>query len=229
MRDVRVVYDPPGVQDRGNAWSVHAFDALARAVLDAPFEEAVAVLRWAEASELFTPDQAAEVVSSLPNDARRIHEWVDDGYASFTECIAGTRLKLADFTIETQADVNERQAIDFVVNDVVGLEIDGRQFHESTFESDRTKDLAIAVEGRVPIRASYNMVKEIWPRVEAAIVSAITMHRRGGHDARGENGGATRRAACKPIRTRGKRPWRIAPTPRRSEVAAFCAQSADPP
>jgi very-short-patch-repair endonuclease len=73
--------------------------------------------------------------------------------------------------------VGELGAIDLVIEDQVALELDGREFHESTFEGDRRKDVAITSEGRHPIRVSHSMVRSEWASVERAIEAALRARR----------------------------------------------------
>jgi very-short-patch-repair endonuclease len=69
--------------------------------------------------------------------------------------------------------VGELGAIDLVVEDHIALELDGRAFHESTFERDRRKDLQITREGRHALRVSTSMLYREWHSVEAAIEAAL--------------------------------------------------------
>jgi very-short-patch-repair endonuclease len=204
VRRARTVYDPDEVTSRGSYWSVDPRDALARAVLEASFEEAVTLWDWALSSTIFTESDLAQVANRLPLDARHVIDWADAGSQSHIESVARVRLMQAGYSVTTQEPVGRRQAIDLVVNEVVGLEVDGRAFHAESFEYDRAKDLTIAIEGRTPLRISYDMVKNHWGRILRAIEQVVSQHR-GGRLAPPPLPGLARL-----IRPRGRRTWRLA-------------------
>jgi very-short-patch-repair endonuclease len=179
VKGARVVWDDGPIRDRGSQWAVDARDALGEALLEVNFEEAVALVDWALHSRLITMDEVSEITDALPLDARRIADWVDPRCESFLESIVRTRLRQAGFRLVSQKRVNGSQRIDLVVDDVVGLELDGFAYHATSFEADRRKDIEIAIEGRVPLRVSFDMVFGHWSRVLLAIRAAVAMHRRG--------------------------------------------------
>jgi very-short-patch-repair endonuclease len=207
---VRVVWDDEQVCRRGSSWAVDPLDALGEALLEVPFEEAVALLDWALHEKLLSLDDLPGAVAHLPSDARGIVDWVDPDCESIGESIVRTRLRAAGYAVSSQEPVNGSQRIDLVVNDVVGIEVDGRTFHESSFESDRRKDLAVVREGRTPLRVSYRMVREMWGQFLVAVETAVRMHRRGAVVCVGKSG------PCVPVACGGGRAWRI---PRRSRSA----------
>lgn len=202
----RVVYDRSSVTARGSYWSVAPGDALRRAVLESTFEEAVALWDWATTSDLFDQSDLDDILTSLPKDARKIVDWADGSSESFPETIARVRLVQAGFTVTTQEPVGCRQRIDLVVDGVVGVEVDGFEFHADTFERDRIKDLRIATEGRTPLRLSYNMVKDFWSSIVRAIEEAVVQHRRGStRESTGQLAPPRVRR-----RRRGRRTWALA-------------------
>ncbi|MCU1527980.1 MAG: hypothetical protein JWP75_1743, partial [Frondihabitans sp.] len=204
VRGARTVYDPEAVTSRGSYWSVDPRDALVRAVVEARFEEAVTLWDWALTSRVFSEADLDEVASRLPTDARRVVSWADAGSESHIESIARVRLMQAGYSVTTQEPVGSRQAIDLVVNGVVGLEIDGHAFHAETFEYDRAKDLAIAIEGRTPLRVSYKMIKNRWSRILRALEQAVGQHRL----SRWRPVPTPERARL--VKPRGRRKWRLA-------------------
>jgi very-short-patch-repair endonuclease len=80
---------------------------------------------------------------------------------------------LAGHTVVSQVPVGELERIDLVVDDVVGLEVDGREYHVDRFEQDRRKDLAITLAGYHAIRPTARMVFTEWPDVQRGIAIAI--------------------------------------------------------
>lgn len=163
--------------DGGSASVVSLLDALFRVILDHDLEVAVPCLDWALHSGRMGRIGFERLLLMLPHTARCIREWVDPAAQSVLESVARVRLFRRGWRVRSQVRVGDLDAIDLVVNDHVALELDGREHHESWFVRDRRKDLQIAIEGRHCLRASYGMVVDEWPRLEAAIVSA--MRRRG--------------------------------------------------
>ncbi|MBF4576389.1 hypothetical protein [Frondihabitans sp. VKM Ac-2883] len=164
----------PELSDTGCA---SVMEALVIAVKHLPFEEAVAVLDWACHTRRLDEVDLHRLCARLPKPLRRIAEWVDRDCVSVLESIVRTRLRLLGYEVVSQVPVDTVRSIDLVVDGVLGLELDGRAYHESSFESDREKDLAIVLEGRSAMRVSYGMVRRDWPRVEQGIAAAVAMHR----------------------------------------------------
>lgn len=152
-------------------------DALLHAIPRLPFEEAVAVLDWACHTGRLDEVDLHRLFARLPTRLRRIAAWVDPDCESVLESIVRTRLRLLGYEVVSQVPVDTVRSIDLVVDGVLGLELDGRAYHESSFDSDREKDLAIVLEGRAAMRVSYGMVRRDWPRVERGIAAAVAMHR----------------------------------------------------
>lgn len=207
---VRVVWDDDGVVGRGSPWAVDPVDALREALLEVPFEDAVALVDWALHAGLITADDLPGLVRGLPQDARELIDWVDPACESIGESVVRTRLRAGGHEVTSQVPVNASQRIDLVLDDVVAIEVDGREFHRESFESDRRKDLAIVREGRVPIRLSYAMIRSVWVQILAAIEAVALIHRRGGTRSVGKSGPTI------PVRCSGGRAWRI---PRRVRPA----------
>jgi very-short-patch-repair endonuclease len=151
--------------------------ALRRALPRASFEEAVALLDWTIKTGRFSPFDVQEFVLSLSRKHQRIGEWVDPSCDSFLESVVRTRLRLAGHQVTSQVPVAELGSIDLVVDGVVAIETDGYEYHSTTFESDRSKDLAILAEGRTAMRLSYRMVRNEWSSVETAVEVARSSHR----------------------------------------------------
>jgi hypothetical protein len=213
-RGVRVVWDPVELSDRGSTWAVDPRDALARAVVDAAtFEDAVILVDWARAAGVVTDDEdAAEVLARKRLDAAGLVAWSDGGAESILESAAGTRLRRAGHHVVRQVPVGTTgKILDMLVDGVVGLETDGRTHHESRFDQDRLKDADVALDGRVPFRASTTMVRDRWARTSAAIDALITTA--GGPQAPPGVGNS-----CLPrvLGPRGRRSWRLAMSGRRT-------------
>lgn len=206
-KGVKVVYDPPDVIARGGYSAVSMRDALRRAVLEVSFEEAVSLWDWASKSDCFEEGDLDKVAAALPADARGVTLWADRESQSFPESITRVRIVQAGHTVTSQEPVGAGQAIDLVVDGVVGLEVDGREFHADTFEKDRDKDLSIVLGGRSSMRVSFAMIRDSWPRIAQALDCAVSQRRDGSHVQKGSA------RPPSPRRGRGHRLWRLPPWP----------------
>lgn len=152
--------------------AVHVMEALVDVVRDEPFESAVAVLDWAMRFSVIDTIGLHQVVRELPEHRRRIVNWVDPACDSIPESICRTRFALRGFRVTSQVPVGDLERIDLVVEDVVALEVDGRQ-HAGTFERDRRKDLRITSAGLHPIRPTYRIVRSEFHTLLSAVIVAI--------------------------------------------------------
>lgn len=147
-------------------------DALVRAALDEPVDVAVPCFDWAIATNRLDRVDLERTLLRIP-DGAWFGTLIDPRSQSVLESIARVRLLARGWRVRSQVGVAVFGSIDLVVEDQVALELDGREFHESSFESDRRKDLAIAIEGRHAIRISRPILRDEWPDVERAIESAL--------------------------------------------------------
>ena len=89
------------------------------------------------------------------------------------------RLRTEGYSLVSQASTGLLGANDLLIEDTVALELDGREFHESTFERDRLRDLISTTEGRHVIRVSRRMLRHQWPLILEAIRSCLSARRVG--------------------------------------------------
>lgn len=215
--------DEHGSEDaRRAAWAVPVGTALVDAVTAAPLDEAVALLDWALSSGHFSVAGLHAAFAEAPADVRGIVDWADLRSESFIESVM--RVTFADLghRVESQTRVGpeDRRRIDIVVDGVVALELDGRRWHGDTFDADRLKDLAITVQGRTALRASYEMVRDHRSLIVEAVHAVLDDARRPRRRLVVTTGRAHR---PRTRRTRGRRPWHLvrpargrAPQPGRS-------------
>ncbi|MCU1528817.1 MAG: hypothetical protein JWP75_2580 [Frondihabitans sp.] len=147
------------------------------------------MLDWTVKTGRFSAFDVQEFVLSLPRERQRIGEWVDPRCDSFLESVVRTRLRLSGHRVKSQVPVGALGAIDLVVDDAIGVETDGFEHHSATFDADRTKDLAILTDGRTSMRLAYTLVRDEWATVEAALDTALRVHR--AHRPRPATGGAS--------------------------------------
>jgi very-short-patch-repair endonuclease len=148
-------------------------DALIQVALSEPFEEAIAAFDWALHTGILEPFDLELIVIQLPRELQVIGDWVDPACESFPESLSRTRLRLAGHTVRSQALLPTGERTDLVVDEIVGLEVDGEEFHINRFFEDRDKDLTITLDNLHAIRPTAKHVFNDWARVHAAITAAL--------------------------------------------------------
>jgi very-short-patch-repair endonuclease len=189
LRGVRLHWD----EGRGgDASMVGLLDALRRVVLDEDRETAIAALDWALHVNAVDEMDVASVMLSVP-PSRRI-EWaaLDENCEALTESLSRTRLRDAGFAVRSQVRLPNGQRIDLVVDEIVGLETDGKEHHANAFYEDRAKDSLIIREGYVPYRVPANTVFTDWPTVEATIIAAMVARNSGNSGTQARKRGSDR-------------------------------------
>jgi hypothetical protein len=169
-------WDAAELSERGTVASVGLSDALLRVVLDEPLETAVAALDWALRTGALDAFDLETLLLRLPPDCRHIRYWVDDVCDSLPESLFRTRMRLLGHAVVSQVRIESGEAIDLLVDDCVGVDVDGEEFHLTRFERDRHKDANITIEKYYSFRPSARMVFYEWETVLLAIETAISMH-----------------------------------------------------
>jgi len=174
-RGVRVHWDPPFVSERGSAWHVSLIEALRRVVVEEDIETAVAAIDWALHAGQLDSFDFERLILNLPGGKRWIRSWVDGSCESLPESLARTRFRLAGHVVEIQVALGN-QRIDMVIDEIVGLEINGKQFHAHTFEEDHRKGVEITIAGFHAMSVSAKMVFENWGLFLLAVEIALASH-----------------------------------------------------
>ena len=179
----------------GDASMAGLLDTLRRVVLDEDRETAIAAFDWALHVGAVDEMDVACVMLAVPQ-GRRI-EWaaLDKNCESLTESLSRTRLRDAGFTVRSQVPLENGQRIDLVIDEIVGLETDGKAHHADSFAKDRAKDSLIIRATFVPYRVPASTVFSDWPTVEATIIAAIVARNSG------NSGVAARKRTGKRLRT----------------------------
>lgn len=172
-RSVLRHWESPEVASRGTAVSVGLRDALVRVILDEPDEAAIAALDWAIHEKLIEETDLAELAAAVPECRRHVVASVDPNCGSFPESVARTRLLAAGHRVRSQVPLDDGRIIDLLIDERVGLEVDGREFHATTFERDSAKSVAIAIAGWIPLRPSASLVLYEWETVMVAITTLL--------------------------------------------------------
>jgi very-short-patch-repair endonuclease len=168
-----VHWDDADHSERGDAMFVGLSDALYRVILDEDLETAVAAVDWALHTGRLDEIDFLRLIDRLPVGLRFIAQWVDPLCESLPESLARTRLRLRGHRVVPQVSYGGLERIDLVVDDVIGLEVDGESYHLDRFEEDREKDLAMMVAGYTPVRPSARAVFHRWELVARAVESAL--------------------------------------------------------
>lgn len=171
--EVALHWDERQLGDRGTHSSVALRDALARVVADESREIAIAALDWALHSGFVEMFDVEQLMLSAPRAKRFPTDWLDAACESLPESLSRTRLREAGHWVQSQVVLATGEQVDLVVDGIVGLEVDGDEFHRDFFERDRLKDAQIAIENMQPFRPSARMVFHHWPLVLAAVEALI--------------------------------------------------------
>jgi len=172
--DVALHWDPPDLSERGDVSSVAIRDALRRVILDESFEQAVAALDWALHLGLLDEFDLELLLLSVPRGLRHIRDWVDARCESLPESLARTRFRIAGHHVDSQVRLEETgEREDLVVDGQIGVDVDGREFHEPYFERDRSKDGVVNRAGLHAMRPSAATVFRRWDGLQRAVTVAL--------------------------------------------------------
>lgn len=172
---VRLHWDPVPRSESGSGWHVGLAEALRRVVIDESLETAVAAIDWALHTGQIDHFDFELLILSLPRHKRWIRSWVDGTCESLPESLARTRLRNAGHSVEIQIPVGAKR-IDLVIDSVIGLEINGKQFHAHTFEEDHLKGIEITIAGFHSMSVSAKMVFTQWDLFVQALEMALASH-----------------------------------------------------
>ena len=169
-------WDGPDVRERGDATSVGLMDALHRVVLDEPLETAVAAIDWALRTGRIEQFDLELIVLGLPADFAALAHWVDEHCDSLPESLSRTRLAATGHGVRSQIPLTSGERIDLLVDEIVGIEVNGKEHHLTTFERDHRKGAVIVTDGYHGLRATARMVFDDWDLVAAMVEAALAMH-----------------------------------------------------
>lgn len=100
---------------------------------------------------------------SVPHRAGRMLHERDPGAQSGLETHGRTRVRAAGHRTRSQVDIPGAGRIDLLVDEVVGLEIDGEKWHRERFVEDRTKDIRVRAWGIPVLRIGAAHLFDLWP------------------------------------------------------------------
>lgn len=159
--------------ERGDAMTVGLRDALYRVICDEALEDAIAALDWALHTGQLDEFDVEALMLRVPRGRRIPAAWLDATCESLPESLARTRFRLEGYRVESQVLLDTGEPLDLVVEGFVGVEVDGREFHENRFLRDRRKDLIGTIEDFHMLRPAAVTVFAEWPLVLEAVRAAI--------------------------------------------------------
>ncbi len=115
----------------------------------------------------------AEVRAGLPAGMRWLVDIARPNADSGLESIVRLRLHRLGISVQSQVRIHGVGYVDFLIDGVLILEVDGRGNHEgaSLRHKDLVRDAVAAAAGYETLRFDYSLVLYDWPAVERAIVA----------------------------------------------------------
>lgn len=169
-----------GAVQRAALLEVAPADAVLQAIRCLGPDDALACVESALHTKYLSDDQLDLVLLHAPDRLHPILSGIDRGAQSGYE--TWTRLKLvrAGFRVRTQGFVPGAGHVDLIVEECVGVEVDGEKWHgPERFLHDRTKDRNAELQGVRMLRIGGFHVFDDWDTTLAAIQRMVTDAQRG--------------------------------------------------
>lgn len=140
-----------------------------------PPECALAVLDSALHLRHLRVDDLPALLRLLPARLEPVVMAADPRAESGTETIVRFRLLARGLRVEVIVGLRGIGSVDLLVEGVLIIECDGREFHddETAFGRDRARDLSATAQRYRVLRATWFMVLSEWERVEDAVFAAL--------------------------------------------------------
>ncbi|MCA0252449.1 MAG: endonuclease domain-containing protein [Actinobacteria bacterium] len=148
-----------------------AVDPLATALLAAVRclngEGIVVVLDSILNLRLLRRDQLASILSGCAVRVRRLVAEADHRAESGTESMVRFRLRRLGVKVRSQVFIEDVGRVDLLVGKRLVIEVDSRAHHtgESTYQTDRRRDLVLVARGRLVLRFTYHQIVHEWDAV----------------------------------------------------------------
>jgi very-short-patch-repair endonuclease len=161
-------------------WRAGRSQALWRAIHCLDEENAVAAMESA-IHENYLPAAAVVRIGRLaPRRLQSAFRGMIMNSGSGNETIVRLRLQKAGYRAEAQAHVPGMGHQDLVVDECLGLDVDGRRWHqgEDQFANDRDRDVHVEGLGRHVLRLRTSHIFDTWAHTLAVIERAVRDARR---------------------------------------------------
>jgi very-short-patch-repair endonuclease len=150
-------------------------ESLRLAVRCLDSENAIAALESAGHEGVLPQDEIVRILQTAPRRLQRAAQELEFRSGSGNETIVRLRLQGLGFRVESQGHVPGLGHQDLVIEDCVGLEVDGRQWHgEDRFAIDRDRDIHSEGLGRRALRLRTSHIFDTWPQTLSAIERAVS-------------------------------------------------------
>ena len=142
-------------------------------------ENAVAAMESAIHEQFLSVAEVRRIAALAPRRLQPEIRHMVTNSGSGNETIVRLRLLNVGYRVESQGHVPGMGHEDLVVEDCVGLDVDGRAWHgEDRFAIDRDRDLRVEGFGRRALRIRAAHIFETWPNTLAVIDRAVKDARR---------------------------------------------------
>ncbi|GAA2753718.1 hypothetical protein [Amnibacterium kyonggiense] len=140
-----------------------------------PPELALAVLESALHLRFLRPNDLAALAARLPAHLAPVVAAADGRSESGVETIVRFRLLRRGLRVEILVGLRGIGSVDLLVEGVLIIECDGREFHDDAeaFERDRTRDLTAARRRYRTLRVTWFQALFRWSAVEDAVFAAL--------------------------------------------------------
>ncbi|WP_374945582.1 DUF559 domain-containing protein [Agreia sp.] len=142
-------------------------------------DSVVATLDSAAHCGLITDESLRQLRASVPAVLRPTIDLVDGRAESGVESAARLGFLAAGLPFEVQVVVAEGLRVDFVIDGVIAVEVDGSEHHSGheAFTADRKRDAFLNALGYRVLHFTYAMVLFDWPTVLSTIVMVLRRER----------------------------------------------------
>jgi very-short-patch-repair endonuclease len=180
-----------GAVHRADLLEVAPVDAILQAIRCLGPDDALACVESALHTKFLTEAQLDLVLLHAPARLHPMLSRIDRGAQSGYETWARLKLIRAGFRVRTQGYVLGAGPVDIIVEECVGLEVDGEKWHgPERFLHDRTKDRNAELQGVRMLRIGGFHVFDDWDQTLAAIQRMVTDAQRGLRPRRGRGYGS---------------------------------------
>jgi hypothetical protein len=176
----RIHWSRPGTHtllrpEGSTEWRESTLDSLRLAMTCMDEENALAAVDSALRLGRITHDDLDDLFEALPERLRALRALIDPRADSGQESIVRLRLIRAGFRVEPQVPVPGSSALDLLIEGLVGLEIDSREWHgdDEQIKFDFDKTLRSQESGTPCLRILYWHVFHDWPRTLRTIGRAV--------------------------------------------------------
>ncbi|KJC64157.1 hypothetical protein TZ00_11640 [Agreia bicolorata] len=152
-------------------WLMPPLTSLRQAVLCQNEEQAIASIDSALRTRFVAQGQVDRLFTQLPARLQHIRAEIDPTADSGNETIVRVRLRRAGFIVETQIPVPGTSQFDLLIDGVVTLDVDSRQWHgdEAQISWDFDKTLCSFGAGLPSLRILPRHIYQSWPQTLAVI------------------------------------------------------------